>query len=73
MEKKTFDIEGLDRYLRDMREFQLEEKVKKEREARNYFEGYEKAINDVQRILNSSNYEIKEDSKPELEKVNEKS
>ncbi|MGE5328083.1 MAG: hypothetical protein ACM3KR_01050 [Deltaproteobacteria bacterium] len=65
MKAKTFDVEKLKDYFRECRAYQREEAIKQKQQADAFCNGYSKAIGDVIDMLNSSNYEAKEQEEAE--------
>ena len=67
MISKTFDMEKLLNYLRDMRDMQGNEKVKVIAKAESFFSGYCEAINDIENILKASNYQVLDNKDNEVD------
>lgn len=58
MMAKTLNIDGLEKYLKDMRDFKRSEMIRAKTNAESYYNGYQDGIYDAINILNSSNYEL---------------
>ena len=58
MKAKTIDVEGLEKYLMGMKDFNKSEMVRTKTNAESYYSGYKDGIHTALQMLNASNYDL---------------